>query len=262
MTADVLRYSAADGAATLRLNRPEALNALNPPLVAALIEAMERLRRDAAARCAVIIGAGRAFSAGGDLKAMLHMHRDEFREYILLLQRLSAEMRRVSKPLIAAIHGYALAGGLELAVNCDIRVAADDAKFGLPDTPVGMSPTSGMTFALPRIVGMGWAKYLAFTGETIDAAQAQRIGLVTHVVPADRLEETAHAMARRIAAHPPVAVRHVKLGFDLAADAGLETALTYETDAEVACFGAEEVGANLRAFADPKRRRHTDEERP
>jgi enoyl-CoA hydratase/carnithine racemase len=261
MTAEILQYSASDGAATIRLNRPECLNALNPPLVAALIEAMERVRSDAAVRCAVIAGAGRAFSAGGDLKAMLEMTLDEFREYILLLQRLSAEMRRVSKPLVAAIHGYALAGGLEVAVNCDIRVAAEDAKFGLPDTPVGMSPTSGMTFALPRIVGMGWAKHLAFTGETIDAAQAQRIGLVTRVVPADRLEDTALAMARRIAGHPPAALRHIKLGFDLAADAGLETALTYEADAEVACFGTEEVGANLRTFADRKRRRSAHEER-
>ena len=249
MTPDILKYSAHDGVATIRLNRPEVLNALDPPLVEALIDAMERVRRDDVVRCAVVAGAGRAFSAGGDLKAMLAMHREEFREYILALQRLSAEMRRVSKPIIAAIHGYALAGGMELAVNCDIRIAAEDAKFGLPDTPVGMSPTSGMTFALPRIVGMGWAKYLAFTGETIDAAQARRIGLVTHIVPAGELEEAAGALARRIAAHPPLALRHVKLGFDLAADAGLETALTYETDAEVACFETDEVAANLRAFA-------------
>ena len=255
MTAEILRCSARDGVATVQLNRPEVLNALNPALVAALIEAMERVRSDSALRCVLVTGAGRAFSAGGDLKAMLVMNREEFREYILSLQRLSAEMRRVSKPVIAAIQGYALAGGLELAVNCDIRIAADDAKFGLPDTPIGMSPTSGMTFALPRLVGMGWAKYLAFTGDMIEAAQAQRIGLVTHVVPAGQLEDAAAALARRIAGHPPVALRHVKLGFDLAADAGLQTALTYETDAEVACFDAPEVGSNLRAFANRDRKR-------
>jgi enoyl-CoA hydratase len=253
MISNVLEFSVRDRVATIRLNRPDALNALNPPLLAALIEAMDIVRRDEAVGCAVIVGAGRAFSAGGDLKAMLNMTRDEFREYILLLQRLSAEMRRVAKPIIAAIHGYALAGGLELAVNCDIRVAAEDAKFGLPDTPVGMSPTSGMTFGLPRVVGMGWAKHLALTGEMIDAAQAERIGLVTLVVPAAQVEEAAHAMARRIAGHPPVALRHVKLGLDLAADAGLDTALTYETDAEVACFDTEEVGANLRDFDARKR---------
>ena len=254
MTKEILQYSAHGGVATVRLNRPEVLNALNPDMVAALIDAMERVRRDDAVRCAVIVGAGRAFSAGGDLTAMLVMKREEFREYILLLQRLSAEMRRVSKPIVAAIHGYALAGGLELAVNCDIRVAADDAKFGLPDTPVGLSPTSGMTFALPRLVGMGWAKYLVFTGETIDASQAQRIGLVTHVVPAGQVEETAHSIAGRIAEHPPVALRHVKRGLDLAADGALEAALTYETDAELACFDTDDVHAHLSAFANRKRR--------
>jgi enoyl-CoA hydratase len=253
MTAGILEYAVRDGVASVRLNRPEVLNALNPPLVAALIEAMERVRRDEAVRCAVVSGAGRAFSAGGDLTAMLAMTREEFREYILLLQRLAAEMRRAAKPIVAAVHGYALAGGLELAVNCDIRIAAEGTKFGLPDTPVGMSPTSGMTFGLPRIVGMGWAKYLALTGETIDAAQARKIGLVTHVVPAGELEPAAHAVARRIAAHPPVAVRYVKLGMDLAADVGLETALSYETDAEAACFETEAVGVNLRAFVDRKR---------
>jgi enoyl-CoA hydratase len=170
---------------------------------------------------------------------MLTMGREEFREYILLLQRLSAEMRRVAKPIVAAIQGYALAGGLELAVNCDIRVAAHGTKFGLPDTPVGMR----------------WAKYLAFTGEMIDAEEALRIGLVTHVVPPEQLEDAARAVARRIAAHPPAALRHIKLGIDLAADAGLESALTYETDAEVACFDTEEVGSNLRAFAARKRPR-------
>jgi enoyl-CoA hydratase len=255
MTAEVLQFATHDSVATIRLNRPEVLNALNPALIAALIAAMERVRRDEAVRCALIVGAGRAFSAGGDLKAMLTMNKEEFREYILLLQRLSGEMRRVSKPIIAAIHGYALAGGLELAVNCDIRIAADDAKFGLPDTLVGVSPTSGMTFALPRIVGMGWAKYLAFTGEMIDATQAQRIGLVTHVVPLGELEEAARALARRIAAHPPLALRYIKLGFDLATDVGLETALSYETDAEVVCFDTDEVKSNLRMFANRKRAR-------
>ena len=255
MTTEVLQFSTRDSVATMRLNRPEVLNALNPALVAALIEAMERVRRDKDVRCALIAGAGRAFSAGGDLKAMLAMNKEEFREYILLLQRLSGEMRRVSKPIIGAIHGYALAGGLELAANCDIRIAAEDAKFGLPDTPVGVSPTSGLTFALPRIVGMGWAKYLAFTGEMIDAGQAQRIGLVTHVVPLGELEEAAQALARRIAAHPPLALRYIKLGFDLAADVGLETALHYETDAEVTCFDTDDVKSNLRMFANRKRAR-------
>jgi enoyl-CoA hydratase/carnithine racemase len=241
------------GVAVMRLNRPEALNALNPPLLEALIAAVEDARRDPRVRCVVVTGNGRAFSAGGDLKAMLAMSKESFREYILLLQRLSAEMRRLAKPTIAAVNGYALAGGFELAVICDIRIAAKDAVFGLPDTAVGVSPTSGMTSLLPRIIGMGWAKHLTLTGETIDAAQAQRIGLVTCVVPAAGLRRAALSMARSIAAHPPLALRYVKLGFDVASDVDLHTALAWETDAEVTCFDTPEVRAHLRAFAGRKK---------
>ena len=252
MTDALLQYETSDGVATLRLNRPDALNALNRALVQALIGAVEAARRDEAVRCLVVTGAGRAFSAGGDLKEMPTMTTAEFREYILLLQRLSAEMRGLSKPSIAAVNGYALAGGFELAVICDIRIAADSAIFGLPDTALGVSPTSGMTYLLPRIVGLGWAKHLTFTGESIDAYQAERIGLVTRVVPADQLQPTAQDMAQAIAAFPAVGLRYVKRGFDVAADVDLATALTYETDSEVTCFADETVRANMRAFASRK----------
>jgi enoyl-CoA hydratase/carnithine racemase len=238
----------------MRLNRPHALNALDAPLLQALVGAVEDARRDPAVRCVVVTGAGRAFSTGADLKAMLAMTKDEFREFIVLLQRLSAEMRRLAKPSIAAVNGYALAGGFELAVICDIRIAAENATFGLPDTPIGLSPTSGMTYLLPRIVGMGWAKHLTFTGETIEARHAERIGLVTRVVPAGEAEPAALDMARAIARYPPLGLRHVKLGFDTASDVNFFAALTYETEAEVTCFDTEEVRANLRGFVERKKR--------
>lgn len=249
MNSDVLIYQKSDGVALMRLNRPEALNALNESLLLSLVTALEDARRDDAVQCVVITGAGRAFSAGGDLKAMLAMSNEEFREFIVLLQRLSAEMRRLAKPSLAAVNGYALAGGFELAVICDIRLAAENATFGLPDSPIGLSPTSGLTYLLPRIVGMGWAKQLTFTGETIDARQAQRIGLVTRVVAAGECEGAALEMARGIAKYPPLGLRHIKQGFDIASDVNFHSALAYETDAEVACFDTEEVRANLRAFA-------------
>jgi enoyl-CoA hydratase/carnithine racemase len=257
MTTDPLLVEEADGVAVWRLNRPEALNALNEPVLKALLAAVDEARRRASVRCVIVTGVGRAFSAGGDLKTMLGLleadARAELREYLLHYQRLSGEMRRLGKPVIAAINGHALAGGFELACLCDVRIAADTATFGLPDTPLGISPTSGMTYLLPRIVGLGWAKHLTYTGETIDAQQAERIGFVTRVVPLDRLETVAREMARTIAGYPPLGVRHAKLGFDLAADADLHAALTYELDAEMACFGEEEVRAKLRAFATRKR---------
>ncbi len=253
MNDELLLYHSSDGVALLRLNRPEALNALNRALTGALIAAVERARRDEAVRCLIITGNGRAFCAGGDLKEMPTLSPAEFREYILLLQRLSAEMRRLAKPIVAAVNGYCLAGGFELAVSCDLRIAAESAVFGLPDTALGISPTSGMTYLLPRIVGMGWAKHLTLVGESIDAATAERIGLVTQVVPAAEMERRARELAGKIAAHPPLGVRHVKQGFDLAADAPFGAALTYETEAETACFATDEVQAALRAFANRKK---------
>ena len=237
----------------LRLNRPEKLNALSEALLRALLAAVEEARLDPEVRCLVLIGAGRAFSAGGDLTAMLEMTPAAFREYVLLLQRLSAAMRQLDTPTIAAIHGYALAGGFELALLCDVRIAAEEAHFGLPDTAVGLSPTSGLTYLLPRIVGLGWAKHLTLSGEMIDARQALAIGLVTRVVAAETLEATALELARTIAAHPPLGLRHVKLGFDLALDADLHQALAHELEAEVTCFATEEVQASLRAFAARRR---------
>lgn len=253
MTNHPLLYEKTGGIATLRLNRPAARNALSRALVQALIDAVEDARRDSAIRCVLVTGAGLAFCAGGDLKDMHAMTAEEFREYIVLLQRLSAEMRRLAKPSIAAVHGHALAGGFELALSCDIRIADESAVFALPDTAIGLSPTSGMTYLLPRIVGLGRAKHLTMTGDAVDAREAERIGLVTRVVAAGELEQAARELAERIAAHPPLGLRYIKLGYDLAADTDFTTALTFETEAEVRCFDTEECRAFLAAFANRKR---------
>lgn len=248
-----LQREISHGVALLRLNRPQVLNALDEALVSALLSAVEAAARDEAIRCLVLTGSGRAFSAGGDLTAMLSMSAEQFRHLVALLQRLSATMRAQEKPSIAAVNGYALAGGFELAILCDLRIASEDALFGLPDTALGLSPTSGMTYLLPRIVGMGWAKHLALTGERITAQQAEQIGLVTRVVPTEQLEQVALQMARTIASFPPLALRYVKHGFDRAAESDLQTTLESEIEAEMACFAAEELHANLRAFAERKR---------
>jgi methylglutaconyl-CoA hydratase len=252
MTSGGLSYEIFDQVALLRLNRPAVLNALDPALLNALIEAVERVRTDPNLRSVVVAGAGRAFCAGGDLTAMLDMDRASFREYIGLLQRLSWSVRALPKPVIAALQGYVLAGGFELAVICDIRIAAEDAVFGLPDTPIGLSPTSGLTSLLPQIVGMGWAKYLTLTGDRFDVHQAERIGLVTRVVARADLEQEALALARKLGGYPPLGLRYIKQGFAMAADTDLQTALTHEADAEVSCFDTEDVRSNLRKFAGGK----------
>lgn len=253
MNDEPLRSEKQDGVAWLTLNRPEVLNALNEPLLRALLTAVEEARGDRDVGAIVLTGAGRAFSTGADLKALLAMTPAEFREYVVLLQRLSSEMRRVGKPTLAAVNGYALAGGFELAVICDLRIAAETAVFGLPDTPIGLSPTSGMTYLLPRIVGLGWAKHLALTGDRMDARQAERVGLVTRVVPAADLEPMVQELAGKMASYPARGLRYIKLGFDLASDIDLHSALAAEIEAEVACFETDEVRANLRAFVHRRR---------
>jgi enoyl-CoA hydratase/carnithine racemase len=244
-----------DGAVvTLRLDRPHVLNALSPTLVEALLDAVEAVGRDAEARCLVITANGRAFSAGADLGAMLAMDRSAFADFIGRLQELSRRMRALSIPTIAAVHGHALAGGFELALECDIRVAATDAVFGLPDTAIGLSPTSGMSYLLPLVVGDGWARDLLLTGRWIDAAQAERIGLVTQVMKPDELESTVRALAADLAGHPPVGIGHIKAELRRGADADFEAALGDEARREIACFETDAVRARLRAFVErPKR---------
>jgi len=243
-----------DRVAILRLNRPAVLNALDPSLLRALLAAVRAAAADEGVGCLLIRGSGRAFCAGGDLKAMRTMDRVAFRAYIELLQALSRAMWTLPKPTIAGVHGYVLAGGFELAIECDIRIAAEDAQFGLPDTALGLSPTSGMTWLLPRIIGAGWARHLILTGERIDARQAAAIGLVTRVVAGDRLEAAALELARSIAAHPPLGLTMIRTGLATAAETTLAAALEAEIEAEVSCFESAEFQANLRAFAQRKRR--------
>ena len=229
----------------LRLDRPQVLNALDTSLIEALLSAVEDVRRSPDVRCLVVAGNGRAFSAGADLTAMLAMSVPEFAAFIGRLQELSRRMRSLPIPTVAAVQGHALAGGFELALECDIRIAASDAVFGLPDTGIGLSPTSGMSFLLPRIVGEGWARDLLLTGRWIDAAVAERIGLVTQVVAPEALEATVLALAGELAGHPAAGIAHIKSELRRGTDAEFEAALRDEEQREIACFETDDVRARL-----------------
>ncbi len=242
----------------LRLNRPHVLNALDPGLVEALRAAVEAGGADPATGAILITAAGRSFCAGGDLSAMLAMDTAAFRAYVGQLQALSLAMQRVPVPTVAALHGHVLAGGFELAIECDIRVATRDVVFGLPDTTIGLSPTSGMSWLLPRIVGEGWARHLLLTGETIDVATAERIGLVTRVTGGASSDVEALALATAIAAQPPVGLRLIRAELAAGASGTLEEALSRELEAEVECFGTAEFQASLRTFAARRRRPRGD----
>ncbi len=239
---------------TLRLDRPHARNALDVALVDALLNAITDAGASPDIRCLVVAGNGPAFSAGADLKAMLAMDRSAFTAFIAQLQGLARRMRALTIPTVAAVQGHALAGGFELALSCDLRIAATNAVFGLPDTAIGLSPTSGMSYLLPRVVGEGWARHLLLTGEWIDAAQAERIGLVTRVVAPDELDDAAAALARDLATHPPAGLAHIKAEFARGTDAGFEAALLDEERREIACFETDEVRERLRAFVERPRK--------
>jgi enoyl-CoA hydratase len=239
--------------AIVTLARPEKLNAITTEMLDGLLEAVEAIGRSETIGAAVLTGRGRAFSAGGDIAAMDSMDEAAFAATIARYMRVSAAFRACPRPIVAAVHGYALAGGFELALMCDVRFAARGTRFGLPDTPLGLSPTSGMTWLLPRIVGLGRAMYLTLGAEDIDAEEAARIGLVDRVTEPDALLAEAEAFAARIASYPRTGVEWTKIGFGRALENDFVAATRDEEAAELACFRSPDTRARLRAFVDRKR---------
>jgi enoyl-CoA hydratase len=242
-----------DGAvAILTINRPEKLNALSGQVRAELVAALDRLRDDDAVRVLVITGAGeKSFVAGADIA--------EFAERTPLEQRATMTGRRVfdeiaayPKPVIAMINGFCLGGGCELALACDVRIAADTAKFGQPEINLGIIPGGGGTQRLPRVVGMGQAMRLVLSGERIGAAEALRIGLADVVHPAAELRERTLEFARAMAGKSPVALRMAKSAVRAAAEMPLAAGLQYETELFVTCFASDDKREGVAAFLDKR----------
>jgi enoyl-CoA hydratase len=242
-----------DGAvAILAVNRPEKRNALNSQVRAELLAALDALRDDASVRVLVITGVGeKAFVAGADI--------GEFAERTPLQQRAAMTGRRVfdevaayPKPVIAMINGFCLGGGCELALGCDVRIAADTARLGQPEINLGIIPGGGGTQRLPRVVGMGQAMRLVLSGELIDAAEALRIGLVDVVHPAAELRERTLEFARGMAAKSPVALQMAKSAVRAAAEMPLSAGLTYETELFVTCFASDDKREGVSAFLEKR----------
>jgi len=232
MTETPVRYEAQDSVATITPDRPDVLNAMNNPMRAELLEIFTRLRTDDGVKVVVVTGAGeRAFCAGADIREFLEpptpTHYREARKPV----DFRAEMERCSQPIIAAIRGFALGGGLEFALACDIRIAAEDAQLGLTEINLAIIPGGGGTQRLPRLVGRGKALEMILTGMRVPAAEALRIGLIERVVPVADLLPAAQALARQIADKAPIALRYAKeavvggLGLPLADGIRLENDL-------------------------------------
>ena len=247
-----ISYELRDGVCTITLARPEALNALNQALWTDIVDAMRRLADDTSARVAILTGEGRAFCAGADLKETLWRDATSLenrRRIERNQQQLAREMIGGPVPIIAAINGYAVGGGLEIALAADIRIAAQGAELWLPETGIGRFITGGASLLLPRLVGLGQAKRLVYSGERVDADRALEIGLVDEVVPAGMLMHHARELADRIAANARLSVTLAKRVLDRVALAELETALALETEALVATYSTDDVEAGVRDFA-------------
>lgn len=247
----VLTERPADGVALVRLNRPEALNALSLPLRQQLAATFEGLQDDAAVRCIVITGNARAFAAGADLKAMADM---EMADLIMRrTERYWATIAATPQPVIAAVNGYALGGGLELAMMCDIIIAGEGAELGQPEIRVGILPGAGGTQRLVRAIGKYQAMKLCLTGKPIKGPDALSMGLVSECVADGEVLPTALKMAESIARLPPLAARAVKECIIQGASASLEAGLALERKSLHSLFATEDKREGMAAFIDKRR---------
>ncbi|HYC44679.1 MAG TPA: enoyl-CoA hydratase-related protein [Burkholderiales bacterium] len=250
-TEEVLKIEISEGVALVTLNRPEVMNAINLELRTRIIEAARELDANADVTAVVFTGAGeKAFCAGADLKERGRKTEQQlYDERRFVRGRSISAIAGMAKPTIAAINGYALGGGLELALQCDIRIASENARFGLPEVTLGFLPGGGATQRLPRVVGIQRAKELILTGRRFDAREAEAIGLVLRVVPRDKLVAEAMTIARAIAANPRIAVIQAKLALNASQETGLAAGLQYENEAWLPCLLSDAWKGKVQRFA-------------
>jgi enoyl-CoA hydratase len=250
MVYDCITTETLDGVAVIRLNRPRALNALNERLIADLCQALDAFEAAAKIGAIVVTGSEKAFAAGADIKEMAELTHIE-----AYLKNHAAALERVAhcrKPLIAAVAGYCLGGGCELAMMCDIVIAADTAKFGQPEITLGIMPGMGGTQRLPRAIGKAKAMDLILTGRMMDAAEAERAGLVARIVKAGDLMDEALAVAHRIAGYSRPIVMMAKEAVSRAFEAPLAEGLLFERRTFHAMFGTEDQKEGMAAFIDKR----------
>ena len=243
-----------DGAvAVVTVARPEVRNALNQATNEELLRVARELAGDTAVRAVVLTGAGeKAFVAGADIAEFRGLTPEQARQSSWLGRKVIEAIEGSPQPWIAAVNGFALGGGCELALGCDIRFAADNARFGQPEVGLGITPGWGGTQRLPREVGNGWASYLCLSGRLIDAEEARRIGLVQAVFPAAELQAEALKLARELAARPPLAVRYIKSQIHHALNVDIEAGHEIERDLFALTFASDDAGEGMDAFLEKR----------
>lgn len=250
----VLLVEKEDGIATVTINRPKVLNALNDQVFSELKQAFEMMEPDDEVKVVVITGAGdKAFVAGADI-AMMSTHTFlQARELAYQGFKAQQSIARFSKPTIAAINGFAFGGGCEIAMCCDIRIASEQASFGQAEMNLGIIPGGGGTQRLPRLVGMGIAKEMVFTGKPIDAKRAYEVGLVNRVVPHAELMNEVMKMAKTLMSKSSVTLKFAKTAMDLGIETDLETGLQIERELFAECFATEDMREGLNAFLEKRK---------
>ena len=235
--------------AILTINRPKALNALNSETLNDISSAVEEIKNDKEIYAVILRGAGeKSFVAGADIAEMKDLNEEEGKNFGILGNRVFRDLENLDKPVIAAISGFALGGGCELAMSCDIRIASEKAKFAQPEVGLGITPGFGGTQRLPRIVGAGIAKELIYTGRIIKADEALRIGLVNKVVALEELMDEAMKMAKMIVANAPIAVKLCKDAINRGTQTNIDEAILIEAEDFGKCFSTDDQTEGMTAF--------------
>jgi enoyl-CoA hydratase len=254
MNFECIIYEKSQGAATIKLNRTKVLNAMNKQLWIDFQVALEDAKNDPDIKVLIITGEGRAFSTGADLKESKTRTLEAYRDYLEELQEASRKIIRFEKPTIAAINGYAIGSGYELALACDIRIAAEEAKIGSPEAKVTSSVTGGAFRLVQDLIGPGKASELLFTGEYIDGKEAARIGLVNKSVPLEQLDVEVRQMAEKITDCSAISLKLIKKGLRMArGEVSLEALMDFEVEACLTCVSTKERQESLQKFEERKK---------
>lgn len=238
------------------MNRPETLNALSSAVFADLLKAFDVVENDEEIYVVVVTGAGRSFVAGADISEMATMNVVEGKNFGDLGNQAMLRLERMEKPTIAAINGFALGGGCELSMACDIRIASEKAKFGQPEVGLGITPGFSGTQRLPRRVGVAKAKELIFSGKQIGAEEAKRIGLVNEVYAAEELLNKAVEMAKSFTANAPIAVKYSKACIDRGMQMDIDNGIALENELFAMCFATEDQKEGMGAFLEKRKEKH------
>ncbi len=243
-----------NGIGYLTINRPKALNALNSETLTEIYLAIEEISKDDNIFVVILTGAGeKSFVAGADISEMKSMNVIQGREFGILGNKTFRAIETLEKPVIAAVNGFALGGGCELSMACDVRIASTNAKFGQPEAGLGITPGFGGTQRMPRLVGMGMAKQLIYTTNIIDAQEAYRIGLVNKVVSLEELMPTAIKLANDMIKNAPIAVKLCKQAINRGMQVDIDTAIAFEAELFGACFSTEDQTEGMTAFVEKRK---------